>query len=90
MGDMNADFRNDLEDFDLFVTAYDGTHGAGALVSAIEAQVPEPASIALASVAGLFFVLARPRRLRPSAIQSVRVESHHIQAGSRSSKGNVL
>ena len=62
MGDMNGDFRNDLEDFDLFVTAYDGAHGAGAFLAALQANVPEPASFGLASTLALGLVFARPSR----------------------------
>ena len=60
MGDMNGDGQNDLRDFDLFVTAYDGVHGAGSLAAALQANVPEPASLALASVMGLFLTCVRP------------------------------
>jgi alpha-L-fucosidase len=52
-GDMNADGRNDLADFDLFVAAYDGAHGTGALAAAL--RVPEPSSIAAVSAAALLF-----------------------------------
>jgi alpha-L-fucosidase len=56
-GDMNGDGRNDLADFDLFVSAYDGAHGAGALASAL--HVAEPSSAALVSLAALWLSRAR-------------------------------
>ena len=51
LGDLNGDGRNDLADFDLFVAAYDGAHGAGALVA--DLTVPEPRSMALACFGGM-------------------------------------
>jgi alpha-L-fucosidase len=44
-GDLNGDGRNDLTDFDLFTTAYDGAHGFGAFVAMIHSNVPEPGSL---------------------------------------------
>jgi alpha-L-fucosidase len=52
-GDMNADGRNDIFDFDLFVASYDGAHGEGAFAAAI-GDVPEPTTPTLASMAALF------------------------------------
>jgi alpha-L-fucosidase len=69
MGDMNADGRNDLQDFDLFVTAYDGVHGAGSLAAILLANIPEPASISIASAVGLFLMHYRLTR---------RMEQHGI------------
>ena len=44
MGDLNADFRNDFVDYQLFRQAYDAWNGQGAFSGAL-AQVPEPASL---------------------------------------------
>jgi hypothetical protein len=60
-GDMNADGRNDLADFDLFAAAYDGAHGAGSLAEAL--RVPEPGTGALAAVAALGMMRARAGRV---------------------------
>jgi alpha-L-fucosidase len=59
-GDLNGDGLNNLADLDLFITAYDDVHGTGAFSASVLARVPEPASLAQASVLGLFFVLTRP------------------------------
>lgn len=64
LGDMNGDGRNDLEDFDLFVTAYDGAHGSGAFATALAAQVPEPAAVSLLIVAALCAGRTRQPRYR--------------------------
>lgn len=61
-GDMNGDGRNDLDDFDRFVTAYDGVHGAGALALAL--NVPEPATLSSASVFLLCMIHARSTHRR--------------------------
>jgi alpha-L-fucosidase len=59
MGDMNADGRNDLTDFDLFATAYDSAHGPGAFAE-LQAAVPEPGTALLVSVGAM---CAFPSRL---------------------------
>lgn len=58
MGDMNGDGRNDLEDLDLFITAYDGAHGPGAFAT-LQVAIPEPRSTWLVSVAGVYMLSAR-------------------------------
>ena len=74
-GDMNGDERNDLTDFDLFITAYDGAHGAGSLAADIAAQVPEPHSVALACLAGLLFTFTSAGGRRQFAPAGVRAET---------------
>ena len=48
-GDMNGDGKNDLADFDRFITAYDGVHGAGAWPGRLQVNVPEPSTVASVS-----------------------------------------
>jgi alpha-L-fucosidase len=59
-GDLDGDGMNNLADLHLFITAYDDAHGTGAFSAIVQFHVPEPASLAQASVLGLFFVLTRP------------------------------
>jgi alpha-L-fucosidase len=59
-GDLNGDGMNNLSDLDLFITAYDDAHGTGAFFAIAQWRVPEPASLAQASIFGVFFVLTRP------------------------------
>lgn len=70
MGDMNGDGRNDLADFDLFVSAYDSAHGAGSLAAALQTQVPEPSPLALASTMGLYLILGRSAWSRTDQFES--------------------
>jgi hypothetical protein len=72
MGDMNGDGRNGLQDLDLFIAAYDGAHGAGALTAALQSSVPEPASFALAATSALALVCFRSFHLRSSAQRAKR------------------
>lgn len=60
LGDMNGDKANNFEDFRLFKQFYDDANGAGSF-AAMAAGVPEPATVLLAIVAGLF---AMPQRRR--------------------------
>ncbi len=52
-GDLTADGANDYDDFLAFKTAYDAVNGGGAF-AAMLAAVPEPTSIVLLALAGLF------------------------------------
>jgi hypothetical protein len=59
-GDLNADFRNDFLDYQLFRQAYDAWNGTGAFAAALTV-VPEPASIhmLLAGVIASHWLLPR-------------------------------
>jgi hypothetical protein len=59
-GDLNGDGNNNLDDFDLFKTAFDAQNGAGAF-DAMIAAVPEPASWLLLAMGGLLMMGRRYR-----------------------------
>ena len=61
MGDLDYDYDNDLEDFDLFREAYDNENGAGAFADMV-ASVPEPNSILLLAIGAARLALWRRRR----------------------------
>ena len=90
MGDMNGDGRNDLEDFDLFVFAYDGTHGAGSLAAAISVHAPEPASLALVSVVGVCLAMALPHRRGRGCVRDFDSIQGDRVAALRNSKRNAV
>jgi alpha-L-fucosidase len=74
-GDMNGDGKNDLVDFDRFVTAYDGVHGMGALAEALHFNVPEPSTAASVSALALCLIQVRstyPRRRQDRRCALVR------------------
>jgi len=48
-GDLNGDFRNDHQDFALFKSAFDATHGPGSFAAML--TVPEPASLMTGALA---------------------------------------
>ena len=57
VGDMNGDLLNNHADFVLFKAAYEAVNGSGSFEAMLEAGgVPEPASILLVLVSGLFAV----------------------------------
>lgn len=75
-GDMNADGRNDLADFDLFVSAYDGAHGSGSLQAALRA--PEPSTGALATLAAMGLLHARALRA-PAGQASIETDASRVR-----------
>ncbi len=61
LGDLNADGKNDYNDFRLFKADYIATNGTAAF-TALGAQIPEPRSLMLVAVCSIVLA-ARPRRL---------------------------
>lgn len=61
-GDLNGDFRNDLADFDLFVTAYEKWNGAGSFAEMATTVVPEPACSCLL-ITGVLIQMSRSKSL---------------------------
>jgi hypothetical protein len=62
-GDLDGDFDNDLMDFGLFKTAFDGGNGSGAF-DAFLASVPEPSALLLVGFAAIAFTAKRIRCAR--------------------------
>jgi alpha-L-fucosidase len=87
-GDMNGDGKNDLKDFDRFVTAYDGVHGAGSFAAMIYANVPEPTVFSLASVIALCLCRARPACSRRRQAHSLALGAQRCQATLRGCERN--
>jgi hypothetical protein len=62
-GDLNGDLQNNYLDFVLFEGAYDMDNGAGSFAAL--GSVPEPATLWLAGVGGIAWLLRRVRRVPP-------------------------
>ena len=59
-GDFNGDYRNDLADFDLFVSAYDQWNGEGAYSAMLTTAVPELPSLYPLTAGVLVWMAVRP------------------------------
>jgi hypothetical protein len=64
-GDLTGDLKNDHDDFVIFKTLYETTHGVGSF-EAMVASTPEPSTLFLLLISGLALGL-NPRRRMPAA-----------------------
>lgn len=70
-GDFDGDGVNSIQDFGAFKTAFDAANGAGAF-AAMLANIPEPGSATLFTIAGALLAVVRRRyRHQPNDVQKV-------------------